>query len=31
MEQQAKRDRLYVKSQDELKEQYHFGRMDGAA
>ena len=31
MEQQQKRDRLYVRSQDELKEKFHFGRMGGVA
>jgi hypothetical protein len=31
MEQQEKRDRLKVKSRDELKEKYQFGRMGGAA
>ena len=28
---QEKRDRLYVKSQDELKERYQFGWLDRAA
>jgi hypothetical protein len=31
MEQQAKRDALYVESRDELKRKYEFGRMDGVA
>jgi hypothetical protein len=31
MEQQQKRDRLYVRSQDELKEKFQFGRMGGVA
>jgi hypothetical protein len=31
MEQQAKRDALYVESQEELKQKYEFGRMGGAA
>lgn len=31
MEQQQKRDRLYARSQDELKEKYQFGRMGGVA
>jgi hypothetical protein len=31
MEQQAKRDALYVKSQAELKQKYEFGRLDGVA
>jgi hypothetical protein len=31
IEAQGKRDRLYVKSQEELKEKFQFGRMDGAA
>jgi hypothetical protein len=31
MEQQAKRDALYVKSREELKQKYEFGRMDGVA
>jgi hypothetical protein len=31
MEQQAKRDALYVKSRDELKEKYRFGRLGGVA
>jgi hypothetical protein len=31
MERQEKRDRLYLKSRDELKEKYQFGRIGGAA
>ena len=31
MEQQQKRDRLYVKSREELKEKFQFGRMGGVA
>jgi hypothetical protein len=31
MEQQEKRDRLYAKSQEELKKRFQFGRMGGAA
>jgi hypothetical protein len=31
MEQQQKRDRLYVRSQNELKEKFQFGRMGGVA
>jgi hypothetical protein len=31
MEQQAKRDALYVESREELKQKYEFGRMDGVA
>jgi hypothetical protein len=31
IEQQEKRDRLYVKSQEELKERFQFGRMGGVA
>ena len=31
MEQQQKRDRLYMRSQDELKEKFQFGRMGGVA
>jgi hypothetical protein len=31
IEAQEKRDRLYAKSQDELKEKYRFGRIGGAA
>jgi hypothetical protein len=31
IEAQEKRDRLYVKSQDELKEKYQFGRIGGVA
>jgi hypothetical protein len=31
IEQQAKRDALYVKSREELKQKYEFGRMDGVA
>ena len=31
MEQQEKRDRLYVKSREELKQRYQFGRMGGVA
>jgi hypothetical protein len=31
MEQQAKRARLYAKSQEELKERFQFGRMGGVA
>ena len=31
MEQQAKRDALYVESREELKRKYEFGRMGGAA
>jgi hypothetical protein len=31
MEQQEKRDRLYVKSEEELKERFQFGRMGGVA
>jgi hypothetical protein len=31
MEQQAKRDALYVKSREELMQKYEFGRMDGVA
>ena len=31
MEQQEKRDRLYSKSQEELKERFQFGRMGGVA
>jgi hypothetical protein len=31
MEQQEKRDRLYGKSQEELKERFQFGRMGGVA
>jgi hypothetical protein len=31
MEQQEKRDRLYVKSREELKERFQFGRMGGVA
>ena len=31
MEQQAKRDALYLESREELKEKYEFGRMDGVA
>jgi hypothetical protein len=31
MEQQQKRDRLYVRSQEELKEKFQFGRMGGVA
>jgi hypothetical protein len=29
MEQQAKRDALYVAPREELKQTYEFGRMDG--
>ena len=28
---QEKRDRLYMRSQDELKEKFQFGRMGGVA
>ncbi len=31
VEAQGKRDRLYVKSQEELKEKFQFGRMGGVA
>jgi hypothetical protein len=31
MEQQEKRDRLYVKSEEELKKRFQFGRMGGVA
>ena len=31
IEAQEKRDRLYVKSQEELKEKFQFGRMGGVA
>ena len=31
MEQQQKRDRLYARSQDELKDRFQFGRMGGVA
>ena len=31
IEQQEKRDRLYMRSQDELKEKFQFGRMGGVA
>ena len=31
IEQQQKRDRLYMRSQDELKEKFQFGRMGGVA
>ena len=31
IEAQEKRDRLYSKSQDELKERFQFGRMGGVA
>ena len=31
IEPQEKRDRLYVKSQEELKEKFQFGRMGGVA
>jgi hypothetical protein len=31
MEQQQKRDRLYARSEDELKERFQFGRMGGVA
>jgi len=31
IEAQEKRDRLYMRSQDELKEQFQFGRMGGVA
>ncbi len=31
MEQQQKRDRLYEKSREELKEKFQFGRMGGVA
>jgi hypothetical protein len=31
IEAQEKRDRLYVKSRDELKERFQFGRMGGVA
>jgi hypothetical protein len=31
IEQQEKRDRLYVKPREELKERFQFGRMGGAA
>jgi hypothetical protein len=31
IEAQEKRDRLYVRSQDELKEKFQFGRMGGVA
>jgi hypothetical protein len=31
MEAQDKRDRLYSKSREELKERFQFGRMDGVA
>jgi len=31
IEQQQKRDRLYSKSQEELKERFQFGRMGGVA
>jgi hypothetical protein len=31
IEAQEKRDRLYSKSQDELKERFRFGRMGGVA
>ena len=31
IEAQEKRDRLYVTSQDELKEKFQFGRMGGVA
>jgi hypothetical protein len=31
VEQQEKRDRLYVKSEEELKKRFQFGRMGGVA
>ena len=31
IEQQAKRDALYVESREELKQKYEFGRMGGVA
>jgi hypothetical protein len=31
IEAQEKRDRLYVKSREELKERFQFGRMGGVA
>jgi len=31
IEQQQKRDRLYSKSQEELKERFQFGRMGGVS
>jgi hypothetical protein len=31
IEQQEKRDRLYAKSDEELKERFQFGRMGGVA
>ncbi len=31
IEQQEKRDRLYVKPREELKEKFQFGRLGGAA
>ena len=31
IEAQEKRDRLYMRSQDELKEKFQFGRMGGVA
>jgi hypothetical protein len=31
IEAQEKRDRLYIRSQDELKEKFQFGRMGGVA
>ncbi len=31
MEQQARRDALYVESREELKRKYEFGRMGGVA
>jgi hypothetical protein len=31
MEQQAKRDALYVESRAELEQKYEFGRLDGVA
>ena len=31
MEQQAKRDALYVKSREELEQKFEFGRMGGVA
>jgi len=31
MEQQQKRDRLYARSENELKERFQFGRMGGVA
>jgi hypothetical protein len=31
MEQQEKRDRLYVKPREELKKRFQFGRLGGVA